>query len=76
MVLVNLDSETYYSLNKVGSRLWQFLTENGDVETATQQLLQTFAVDEAMLRQDVAGLINELVLEGLLAVPSTQESAV
>jgi hypothetical protein len=74
-VLVNLENETYYSLNKVGSQMWQLLTEQGDVETATQQLLQTFAVDESTLRQDVARLVDELIQEGLLAVASTPESA-
>lgn len=76
LVLVNLENETYYSLNNVGSRMWQLLIEQGNVETATQQLLQTFVVDEATLRQDVAGLLDELVQEGLLAIPSTQEDAV
>ena len=76
VVLVNLENESYYSLNKVGSRMWQLLTEQGDIETATQELLQTFTVDEAPLRQDMAGLVDELVQEGLLSVPSTQESGV
>ncbi|MEH2253631.1 PqqD family protein [Nostoc sp.] len=76
VVLVNLENEAYYSLNNVGSRMWQLLIEQGNVETATQQLLQTFAVDEATLRQDVAELVDELVQEGLLAIPSTQESVV
>ncbi|MEH2424177.1 MAG: PqqD family protein [Nostoc sp.] len=76
VVLVNLENEAYYSLNNVGSRMWQLLIEQGNVETATQQLLQTFAVDEATLRQDVAELVDELVQEGLLAMPSTQESVV
>lgn len=68
VVLVNLENETYYSLNQVGSRMWQLLTEQNDVETVMQQLLQTFAVDEATLRQDVALLIDELVEEGLLSI--------
>ncbi|MEH2459482.1 PqqD family protein [Nostoc sp.] len=76
VVLVNLENEAYYSLNNVGSQMWQLLIEQGNLETATQQLLQTFAVDEATLRQDVAELVDELVQEGLLAIPSTQESVV
>lgn len=75
VVLVNLENESYYSLNTVGSRLWQLLTEHGDVETATQQLLKTYAIDEATLRIDVEALVDELVQEGLLAIASTGESA-
>lgn len=66
VVLLNMESESYYSLNPVGSRMWQLLTEHGDMEIATQQLLQIYAVDEAMLRQDMAVLFGELVEEGLL----------
>lgn len=79
IVLVNLQSECYYSLNKVGSQMWQLLSEHGDVETACQQLLKTFTVDEPNIRQDLAGLVDELVQEGLLTVTansSTQQSAV
>jgi hypothetical protein len=76
VVLVNLENESYYSLNTVGSRLWQLLTDGGDVETATQQVLQTYAIDEATLRIDVAVLVDELVQEGLLAIASTGEGAV
>ena len=68
VVLVNLENETYHSLNKVGSRMWQLLSEQADVETVTQQLLQTYAVDEATLRQDVAKLVDELVQETLLSI--------
>ncbi|MFB2919729.1 PqqD family protein [Aerosakkonema funiforme] len=74
LVLLNMENETYYSLNKVGSRMWQFLAEKGDIETATQQLLQIFAVEESTLRQDVAKLIDELVQEGLLSIASSQEN--
>lgn len=79
VVLVNLQSECYYSLNKVGSQMWQLLSEYGDVETACQQVLKTFTVNEANIRQDLAGLVDELVQEGLLTVTphsSTQQSAV
>lgn len=66
VVLLNMDSESYYSLNRVGSLVWQLLTENCDIEGAIQQLLQTHTVDEAALRQDVMTLVEELVEEGLL----------
>jgi len=66
VVLLNMDSEFYYSLNPVGSRMWQMLTESGNLEGAIQQLLQVFSIDETTLRQDVTALIKELVAEGLL----------
>lgn len=68
VVLLNLENESYYSLNLVGSRMWQLLIEKENVETAVQQLLKLFVVDETTLRRDVKNLLDELVREGLLSV--------
>lgn len=66
VVLLNLETETYYSLNPVGSRYWHLLAESGDVEAAIQEFLQLYTVDEETLRRDVKTLIGELVKEELL----------
>lgn len=71
MVLLKIDSETYYSLNPVGSRIWQLLTEQENVETAMQQFLRVYALDE-MQQADVKSLINELLDEGLLQATDEQ----
>ncbi|MEA5593421.1 PqqD family protein [Rivularia sp. UHCC 0363] len=66
VVLLHMDSESYYSLNAVGSRMWQMLTQSGDLEGTIKQLLRVFFVDETKLRQDVTALVEELVEEDLL----------
>ncbi|MBF2017351.1 MAG: PqqD family protein [Rivularia sp. T60_A2020_040] len=66
VVLLHMDSESYYSLNPVGSRMWQMLTQSGDLEGTIKQLLRVFFVDETRLRQDVTALVEELVEEDLL----------
>ncbi|MEC4991792.1 MAG: PqqD family protein [Oscillatoria sp. PMC 1068.18] len=70
IVILNLDNESYYSLNKVGSKMWELLKENENLETITQQLLRIYNVEEKVLRQDIAILIDELVAEGLLTLHS------
>ena len=66
VVLLNMNNETYYSLNAVGSQMWQLLTKGGDIETARQQLSQVYAVDETTSLQDIATFFEELLQEGLL----------
>ncbi|MGB7442673.1 MAG: PqqD family protein [Coleofasciculaceae cyanobacterium] len=66
VVLLDLETESYYSLNPVGSRYWHLLAKSGDVEAAVQEFLQLYTVDEEILRQDVKALISELVKEALL----------
>jgi hypothetical protein len=66
IVLLNMKNEYYYTLNYVGSRMWQLLVENKDLEVVLQDLLQIFSADETTLRQHLTALVEELVTEGLL----------
>jgi hypothetical protein len=67
-VLLNLQSERYYGLDDVGTRMWQLLAENGDVGAAFTQLLQEYDVDAVQLEADLAGLIGRLAEAGLLSI--------
>jgi Coenzyme PQQ synthesis protein D (PqqD) len=69
VVLLNIENESYYSLDNVGSRMWQLLTEHQDMENVMSQLLQNFRIDESTLSQDLIELIEELIQEDLLARP-------
>jgi hypothetical protein len=66
VVLLNMDNESYYSLNSVGSRIWQLLSQKMNIESITQELLKIYKVDESTLCQDVAMLIHELCENELL----------
>lgn len=65
-VLLDLEREHYYSLDAVGSRIWQLLAEHGDVDKLVSAMLTEFDVDEATLRRDVAELLERLKAEGLI----------
>ena len=66
IVMLDMESESYYSLNSVASRIWQLLTSLENVEALIEQLLQVYLVDEATLSRDVTLLAEELVAEELL----------
>ena len=66
IVILNIESESYYSLNPVGSKVWQLLTSKENVKGAIEQLLQIYLVDEPTLRHDVTLLAEQLVEEELL----------
>ncbi|MGV3711099.1 MAG: PqqD family protein [Gemmatimonas sp.] len=59
-VLLNLGPERYHSLDDVGTRMWDLLTVDGDVETMIGTLLDEYDVDETQLRHDVAALLQSL----------------
>ena len=66
IVMLDMESESYYSLNSVASRIWQLLTSLENLEASIQQLLQVYVVDEPTLSRDVTLLVQELVEEELL----------
>jgi len=67
-VLLDLDNELYYALAEVGMCLWQLLAENGDPSAAMARLSAEYDVDEATLREDINGLVNELQEAKLVTV--------
>jgi len=65
-VLLNLQTETYFGLDEVGTDMWNALTTTETIEAAFTRLLETYDVDEAVLRADLSALIEELVDCGLV----------
>jgi hypothetical protein len=57
MVLVHMETNRIYELNRTASRFWELLSEGNDVAGIQQRLLQEFDVTDAQL----AGEINELL---------------
>jgi hypothetical protein len=67
-VFLNLKTESYFGLDDVGTRMWKVLTENGTVESAYQELLTEYDIDEAQLSNDLNELVQKLVDNGLVEV--------
>ena len=65
-VLLDMEREHYYSLDAVGTRVWQLLVEHKDVDALVSAMLREFDVDETTLRRDVTELLDRLKAEGLI----------
>lgn len=74
-VLLNLDSEQYYGLNTVGSRMWELLTTSPTVAVAYDALLEEYAVEPEILRRDLETLVADLIAQGLVLVDAAQPTA-
>jgi hypothetical protein len=69
-VLLNLNSERYFGLDEVGTRMLSVLTNSNSIQTAYDALLEEYEVENETLRDDLAELIDRLVDQGLLEVVS------
>ena len=73
-VLLNLESERYFGLDDVGTRLWQHLLEHRRLDRICQELHKEYDVDERCLRADVIRLVQELIDAGIVAVVNADEA--
>lgn len=67
-VILNLDSERYYGLDDVGTRIMSVLTTSESIEVAYQTLLKEYDVDPQILRQDLLELVHNLHEQGLIQI--------
>jgi len=67
-VLLDLNNENYFGLNEVGTRIWQLLQEQNDLEIIYDIMLDEYEVDAKQLRKDFDDIINQLVESGLIAI--------
>jgi hypothetical protein len=65
-VILNLDSDSYYGLDDVGTRFLSVLTTSDSIETAYELLRDEYNVDPQVLRTDLLALIESLIDKGLL----------
>jgi hypothetical protein len=65
-VLLDLDSENYFGLDEVGTRIWQLLQETGQLQVVYDTLLAEYAVAPEQLLQDLEKLLSEIQAAGLI----------
>ena len=67
-VILNLDSERYFGLDDVGTRILSVLTTSDSIDAAYASLLAEYDVDGHVLRQDLLALIESLLQQGIIEV--------
>jgi hypothetical protein len=67
-VLLNLDTERYFGLDDVGTRMFDAVCESDSVEDAHRTLMDEYDVDPETLRRDLEALVERLLKSGLLQI--------
>jgi len=68
VVLLHLESKTYFSLNLTGERIWQGLKQGLSLREISQRLQAEFDVEEARADSSVVELIDELTQQKLVQI--------
>ena len=67
-VLLDLQSETYFGLDEVGTRMWNALTRAESIQAAFDVLAAEYEVEPLELRHDLEDLLKKLTDQGLLTI--------
>ncbi len=65
-VILDLKSESYFGLDEVGTRIWQLLQEQEDIQTITATMLNEYDVKEEQLEKDIQNLLTQLNKAGIV----------
>ena len=66
IVILNLTSGVYFSVDGVGTRIWTLISEQVATEEIIGKLISEFDVEETRLRNDMEALFQELASQGLI----------
>ena len=67
-VLLDLNSESYFGLDEVGTRIWQLLLEHGNLRKVFDTLLEEYDVESDQLEKDMEEILTKLVEAGLITL--------
>jgi hypothetical protein len=67
-VLLNLNTESYFGLDDIGTRMWTILTESASIEAAYTALEAEYDVEPGQLQADLGSFIDKLAEAGLIDV--------
>lgn len=67
-VILDLDSERYFGLDDVGTRILSVLTTSDSIAAAYELLRAEYDVDDQILRQDLLALVESLIKQGIIEV--------
>ena len=67
-VILNLNSERYFGLDNIGTRMLSVLANSDSIEAAYESLAREYDVDRQVLRDDLIVLVENLRQQGLVTV--------
>lgn len=65
-VILNLDSGYYYSLNKVGTKIWLAIDKQKNIDEILVLLKEEYRVPKEQLKTDLMQLLSDLEKEELI----------
>ena len=65
-VLLNMHNQSYFSLDDVGTVMWQTLLKYHSLEAAAERLVRIYEANASTINSDLEQLVGKLIAAGLL----------
>lgn len=75
IVLINLESGNYFSLNKVGAGIWSDIERGLSADEIRDRLAARYAGDPSQMAESLSRLIADLAKEGLIVPRASTDPA-
>ena len=66
--ILGLKNRTYYTLDEVGSPIWELIQKEASVEDIHRAMMQRYEVDSQQCEKDLLGFLQILADQGLIEV--------
>jgi hypothetical protein len=66
MVLVQLDRNSIFAINRTGARFWELIVEGLSPPETLEKMLEEFDVSRGELESEIEQFVDQLFREGLL----------
>lgn len=67
-LIIHLTSGSYYSLNAVGTRVWESIDGTRTAADVAKVIQEEYDAESALIETEVMSLLTDLVQEGLVQV--------
>ncbi|MEP4147197.1 MAG: PqqD family protein [Halioglobus sp.] len=67
-VLLDLNSENYFGLDEVGTRIWQLIESSGNLQEIYDTMLDEYEVEADQLLDDMEQLVVDIEKAGLVTL--------
>jgi coenzyme PQQ synthesis protein D (PqqD) len=68
VVVLDLNSGTYYGLDELGTRIWTLIEQPMSLRTIREAIMSEYEVDGETCDQDILAFLNKMQAAGLVEV--------
>ncbi|TLP36837.1 PqqD family protein [Arcobacter arenosus] len=67
-ILLDSNTNEYFSINEIGTLIWETLEEKKDLNSVKEEIISNYEVDEKQVEKDILNFIQEVVNKGLITI--------